>query len=127
MADIDRHELHTLVDHIPESDVPAARKVLRALADPVELAILAARVVPDSSRPWHKKLQAGEVLTPYRTRLGFPRLRPQLGTPAKPAKSVKAGPGRPKGSKNRPKNRQPVHRKGNAKPAKAPSAASQAP
>src|ERR1039458_4666801 len=29
MADIDRHELHTLVDHIPESDMPAARKVLR--------------------------------------------------------------------------------------------------
>src|ERR1035437_9175174 len=44
MADIDRHELHTLVDHIPESDVPAARKVLRALADPVELAIVAAPV-----------------------------------------------------------------------------------
>ena len=43
MADIDRHELHTLVDHIPESDVPAARKILRALADPVELAILARR------------------------------------------------------------------------------------
>ena len=42
MADIDRRELHTLVDHIPESDVPAARKVLRAFADPVELAILAA-------------------------------------------------------------------------------------
>jgi hypothetical protein len=42
MADIDRHELHTLVDHIPESDVPAARKILRALADPVELAILTA-------------------------------------------------------------------------------------
>jgi hypothetical protein len=31
MADIDRRELHTLVDHIPESDVPAARKILRAL------------------------------------------------------------------------------------------------
>ncbi|MGA3079499.1 MAG: hypothetical protein ABSG56_38215 [Bryobacteraceae bacterium] len=42
MADIDRHELHTLVDHIPASDVPAARKVLRALVDPVELAILTA-------------------------------------------------------------------------------------
>jgi hypothetical protein len=42
MADIDRHELHALVDHIPESDVPAARKILRALADPVELAILTA-------------------------------------------------------------------------------------
>src|ERR1039458_1864619 len=37
MADIDRRELHTLVDQIPESDVPAARKVLRALADPVPL------------------------------------------------------------------------------------------
>ena len=102
------------------------RWVALALAAYTQLR-LAAPVVPDSSRPWHKKLQAGEVLTPYRTRLGFPRLRPQLGTPAKPAKSVKAGPGRPKGSKNRPKNRQPVHRKGNAKPAKAPSAASQAP
>jgi hypothetical protein len=42
MAEIDRHELHTLVDHIPESDVPAVRKMLRALADPVELAIQAA-------------------------------------------------------------------------------------
>jgi len=42
MADIDRHELHTLVDHIPEGDVPAACKILRALADPVELAILTA-------------------------------------------------------------------------------------
>ncbi len=40
MADIDRQELHTLVDHIPASDLPAARKMLRALADPVELAIL---------------------------------------------------------------------------------------
>lgn len=42
MANLDRHDLHILVDHIPECDVPAARKVLRALADPVELAILAA-------------------------------------------------------------------------------------
>lgn len=44
MADIDRQELHTLVDHIPASDLPAARKMLRALADPVELAILNAAV-----------------------------------------------------------------------------------
>lgn len=43
MADIDRNELHTLVDNIPESDVAAARKVLLALADDlVGLAILAA-------------------------------------------------------------------------------------
>jgi hypothetical protein len=44
MAGIDRQELHTLVDHIPPSDLPAARKMLRALADPVELAILNAAV-----------------------------------------------------------------------------------
>jgi|SRR5579872_5882009 len=30
-----REELHRLVDHIPEADVAAARKILRALADPV--------------------------------------------------------------------------------------------
>ena len=44
MADIDRQELHALVDQIPPSDLPAARKMLRALADPVELAILNAAV-----------------------------------------------------------------------------------
>lgn len=35
-----REELRLLVDHIPEGDVPAARKILRALLDPVELALL---------------------------------------------------------------------------------------
>jgi hypothetical protein len=40
-----REELRTLVDHICESDVPTARKLLRALVDPVELALLNA--VPD--------------------------------------------------------------------------------
>ena len=38
-----REELRTLVDHICESDVPIARKLLRALVDPVELALLNAR------------------------------------------------------------------------------------
>jgi hypothetical protein len=42
MADANRQELHTLVDHIPESDLPAARKILRALMDPVELTLLTA-------------------------------------------------------------------------------------
>lgn len=37
-----REELHKLVDHIPEADVAAARKILRSLVDPVELALLAA-------------------------------------------------------------------------------------
>jgi hypothetical protein len=30
-----RRDLHALVDHIPAGDLPAARKILRALADPV--------------------------------------------------------------------------------------------
>ena len=37
-----RDDLHRLVDHIPEADVAAARKILRSLVDPVELAFLAA-------------------------------------------------------------------------------------
>ncbi len=42
MTDADRHEMHTLVDHIPAADLPAARKMLRALADPLWLSILTA-------------------------------------------------------------------------------------
>ena len=38
----DRRDLHALVDHIPVSDLPAVRKILRALADPIWQAILAA-------------------------------------------------------------------------------------
>jgi hypothetical protein len=37
-----RHELHILLDHIPDNDVPTARKFLRSLIDPVELSLLAA-------------------------------------------------------------------------------------
>jgi hypothetical protein len=37
-----REELHRLVDHIPESEVATTQKLLRALVDPVELAILSA-------------------------------------------------------------------------------------
>ena len=42
MSHTDRQDLHTLVDHIPAGDVPAARKILRALMDPVELSLLSA-------------------------------------------------------------------------------------
>ena len=35
-----REELHRLLDRIQESDVPTARKFLRSLLDPVELALL---------------------------------------------------------------------------------------
>ena len=41
-SETDRQELHALVDHIPVGDLPAARKILRALADPVWQSILAA-------------------------------------------------------------------------------------
>jgi len=37
-----REELHKLIDHIPEADVAAARKILRSLVDPVELSLLMA-------------------------------------------------------------------------------------
>jgi hypothetical protein len=41
-SETDRQELHSLVDHIPVGDLPAARKILRALADPVWQSILTA-------------------------------------------------------------------------------------
>lgn len=71
----------------------------------------ASTLVNDLRRPWHPKPQPGTVLTPYRTRLGFRRLRAQLGSPTHPPKTSRPGPGRPKGSKNRPKPKQPPHRK----------------
>ena len=39
-SEVDRQELHALVDHIPTGDLPAACKILRALADPVRQSIL---------------------------------------------------------------------------------------
>jgi hypothetical protein len=41
-SEADRQELHALVDHLPDSDLPAVRKILRALADPVWQSILSA-------------------------------------------------------------------------------------
>lgn len=37
-----RHELHVLLDHIPDNDIPTAWKFLRSLVDPVELSLLTA-------------------------------------------------------------------------------------
>jgi hypothetical protein len=39
MADANRQELHRLVDHLSDVDVPTVRKLLRALSDPVRLSI----------------------------------------------------------------------------------------
>jgi hypothetical protein len=43
-SEADRRELHALVDHISAGDLSAARKILRALADPVWQSILAAPI-----------------------------------------------------------------------------------
>jgi hypothetical protein len=43
-----REDLHRLLDRIPETDVTAARKILRALADPVGAALHNA---PDDDEP----------------------------------------------------------------------------
>ena len=71
---------------------------------------LASVLAGDLRRPWHKRPEPGQVLSPYRVRLGFRRLRAQLGTPAGTAKSTRPGPGRLRGSKNRPKTDLPQKR-----------------
>ena len=43
-----RKELHALLEHVPESDVVTARKFLRSLVDPVDLALL---VAPPDDEP----------------------------------------------------------------------------
>ena len=86
------------------------RWVQLALAGYAQLRI-ASTLAADTSRPWHPKPTPGAIATPYRTRLGFRRLRAQLGTPTQPARNSRPGPGRPKGSTNRPKAPCPPHRK----------------
>lgn len=73
MADVEsrpmRDELRVLVDHIPECDVPTARKFLRALVDPVELAMLTAPL-DDEPLTEHEKAATGEAM--LRERRGEP-------------------------------------------------------
>jgi hypothetical protein len=64
-----REELRTLVDHISESEVPTARKLLRALFDPVELALLNA--LPDDE-PLSEHEQAAMEESSSRERRGEP-------------------------------------------------------
>ncbi|MBB4942772.1 hypothetical protein FHR32_007172 [Streptosporangium album] len=72
---------------------------------------LASPHVDDLRRPWHPRPEPGRPLSPYRVRLGFRRLRAKLGTPAGSPKLTRPGPGRPKGSRNRPKDKRPPYRK----------------
>jgi hypothetical protein len=60
---------------------------------------LARPLVVDQRLPWEKRLDPAS-LTPNRTRRGFRRLAPTLGSPTRPRKPHRPGPGRPKGSAN---------------------------
>lgn len=64
-----REELRTLIDHIPDTDVPEARKILRALMDPFELMLLSA---PPDDEPLteHERMATEEALR--REELGEP-------------------------------------------------------
>ena len=72
---------------------------------------LARHLTGDLRRPWHPRPSPGKPLSPCKVRLGFRRLRAQIGTPAGSPKPTRPGPGRPKGSKNRPKPKRPPYRK----------------
>jgi hypothetical protein len=67
---------------------------------------LARPLAADHRLPWEPKTT--KRLTPNRVRRGFRRLAQHLGTPAKPPKPSKPGPGRPKGSTTGPRQRHPV-------------------
>jgi hypothetical protein len=72
---------------------------------------LARPVAADRKLPWEKPRSTGR-LTPGRVRRDFLRLLSLTGTPARPPKNTRAGPGRPKGSKTTPAPRYPVTKKG---------------
>jgi hypothetical protein len=93
------------------SAAAADRWVMLTLAAYAQLRIASRLPGGQLRRPWHPKPQPGTTPSPYRTRLGFRRLRARLGCPTQPAKFTRPGPGRPKGSKNRPKAPQPPHRR----------------
>ncbi len=71
---------------------------------------LARHLVDDQRLPWERPRQPHQ-LTPARVRRGFRRLRAHLGTPARPPKPSRAGPGRPKGTRRPPRTRHPAIKK----------------
>ncbi|MEU6325633.1 NF041680 family putative transposase [Streptomyces sp. NPDC047009] len=68
---------------------------------------LARTLTEDLRRPWEKPLTP-DRLTPGRVRRGYPRIRKILGTPTKPPKATRPGPGRPPGRTTSPAPRHPV-------------------
>jgi hypothetical protein len=70
--------------------------------------LLARPLAADLRRPWERRPDPARPLPPGRVRRGFPNIRSRLGTPARVAKPVRPGPGRPKGSASGPAPRHPV-------------------
>jgi hypothetical protein len=71
---------------------------------------LARGLVDDTRLPWERPCHPAK-LTPARVRRGFRRVRATVGTPARPPKPARAGPGRPKGTHRPPRTRYPVIKK----------------
>ncbi len=71
---------------------------------------LARGLIDDMRLPWERPRDPTQ-LTPARVRRGFHRLRPTIGTPARPPKSDTPGPGRPKGTHRPPRTRYPAVKK----------------
>ena len=71
---------------------------------------LARGLVADHRLPWEPPRDPAK-LTPTRVRRGFRHLLQIIGTPARPPKPTKAGPGRPKGSRRGPAQRCPAIKK----------------
>lgn len=71
-------------------------------------------LITDERHPWERQRKPAR-LTPARTRRGFRRLAPTLGTPARPPKPSTPGPGRPKGTHRPPRTRHPAIKKAHRK------------
>jgi hypothetical protein len=70
--------------------------------------LLARPLAADLRRPWEKQPDPARPLTPGWVRRGFRNIRRDLGTPARVAKTLPPGPGRPKGSSKGPAPRYPL-------------------
>lgn len=68
---------------------------------------LARPVADDHKQRWERRRPPGR-LTPGRVRRDFCRLAALTGTPARPPKNTRPGPGRPKGRTSTPATRYPV-------------------
>ena len=73
--------------------------------------LLARPLAADLRRPWETRPPDGRPLSPGRVRRGFANIRARLGTPAHVAKPARPGPGRPKGTPEKPAQRYPVPKK----------------